>query len=136
MAETEKKPERKSRREAMYDHEDSKKRREASAQPKRAASGGDGEGVGKMTGTERSHAEMLMRHRNERRAMHGRHRAEHDAIDKEEGPKAHKKIAAHHRHRVEMDQMHGNHENELMAAEQAQPGSATAPEAVPTAAAA
>jgi hypothetical protein len=116
MADDEKKSERKPRKEALYDHKDSRKMRDDKA-PKPAASkdqdakGGDG-GNKEMP---RDHAEMLKRHENQRREMHNNQRTEHRAIDAEPGDDMpHKKMAAHRRHRVQMDEMHGQHEKEMM----------------------
>lgn len=103
------KPARKSRREALYDNESSKKAREPKAAP--AAK----ETPATNGGGSREHAEMFKRHENERRDMHGRHRSEHRAIDEAAGPDTpQKKVAAHRRHETEYSAMHERHEKELI----------------------
>lgn len=134
----EKKPEPKSRRDTMYDSESSKKRREArkprereidEPESKEGDKGGDGEKKGG------EHAEMLRRHENERRDLHGRHRAEHRTIDAEGGENLHaKKVNLHRKHEHEHAMMHARHEAEIMGATNS--GNAVAEPAEPMAQAA
>jgi hypothetical protein len=108
MAE-EKTPERKSRREALYDNATSRKAR---AEPAAKPAAKEAEAKPAVS---REHAEMLRRHENERRDLHGRHRTEHRALDAEPGPETHqKKVSAHRRHEGELSQMHEKHEKELI----------------------
>ena len=118
MAEEEKKdekPARKSRREVMYDKKPAAKvdgPKEEKSEPKAEAKaeGDEGGGGGQ-------HAEMFRRHANERRDMHGRHRAEHRQIEAGDGKNLHHaKLSAHRRHEREHADMHQRHEAEIAGA--------------------
>lgn len=107
------KPARKSRREALYDSETSVKAREGAAKEK--APGGVDRKMPEAAPAA-GRAEMLRRHENERRDIHGRHREEHRTIDAEpDAHLMHKKMAAHRRHEQERSDMHSRHEQELTA---------------------
>lgn len=104
---------RKPRREVLYDRARRAAKPEEAPAPEEAAGAAAGETLGEASAT---HMDMFKRHEADRRTMHGNHRGEHRAIERDGGGEVlKKKMAAHRRQLNEMNDMHERHEQELLA---------------------